>query len=71
MLWELMANGHLRTYAGYVPFVACFLILVIGPVFIRLLWPWKSKVARHEDKEDPGGGSPGVRPEARVDRADD
>lgn len=70
MLWELMANGHLRTYAGYVPFVACFLILVAGPVSIWLLWPWRARM-RHEDKEDPRGGSPGVRPEARVDRADD
>jgi hypothetical protein len=43
VLWELMANGHLRTYAGYVPFVTCFVILVAGPVSIWLLWPWRRK----------------------------
>lgn len=39
MLWELMRQGYLPHWWEYVTFVACMLVLVVGPVAIWLIRP--------------------------------
>jgi hypothetical protein len=43
MLWDLMATGVLPHWWDYLSFVACVMMLVVGPVAIWLIWTTRPK----------------------------